>query len=458
MRIALLANVAADLLSREFEPGTAFVPPGFNVWVQEALEPSEGLRTFAPETVALIVDSAMGEVDGALVETCRKSLEEQFPNASVVVPDIAALAGRVADFRDERMLKLASSPYSLNGLKSLADEIRRLASAASGPKKVLALDLDGTLWEGVVGEVGVANIVPRTEFQKQIAALRNEGVLLVAISKNNEADVAPAWDDPRMVLGRSDFAAVRINWKAKSDNLRELAAELNLGTDSFVFIDDRAVERERMRAALPEVVTPDWPVDFPAAVRMYFRTASTDEDRRRGEMYAAADERRRFSEGLTKEAYLGGLQTVLDIHPARPEEAGRIAQLSERTHQFNVSGNRYSADEVGAMVSDPERILLAAHLKDRFGDEGLIAYVNCISAEIVDFAMSCRVADRGVERAVFAALRKEAVKRGWGNFRASVRKTPKNIPVQGLFESVGLEKTEENEFVKWYNGIFKEGN
>ena len=454
MRIAVLANVTSELLAERLGrlSHEIFVPAGFSVWAQEALEPSADFVAFAPEAVVLLLDPQGAPFEAEAVAAAEAALSRRFPSAKIIRPDVAALAADEGEgFRDERMRTLAASPYSLDGLDALAAEIDFLVRARSGGRKVLALDLDGTLWAGIVGEDGADGIVPRTDFQREILKLRDEGVVLVALSKNNAADVEPAWANPGMALRRGDFAAVRIDWNPKAENLKSVAQELNLGADAFVFLDDRGVERERMRSACPEVAVPEWPADaaelprfLRRVARTYFAKGVTDEDRRRSELYAAASQRRDFAAGLTKDAYLKGLGMELEIHPVRPDECARIAQLSERTHQFNVSGIRYSADEVRRLAADPSRVFLAVRAKDRFGDEGLVAYAHFDGAMIVDFTMSCRVMDRTIEFALESALEGEIAKRGVREIRAVCRHTAKNAPVRDLFATFGFATESES--------------
>ena len=444
MNVALLANFSTQFLDEKLAARhRVFSPPGFSVWMSQSLAPSPEFVAFAPEAVVLAVDATMGgELD---VGPALAALAEHFPAARVVVPDIAALAADFGEgFYDERMRSLAAMPYSLAGLEALAGEVELSLSSGQGVRKALALDLDGTLWDGVVGEDGVAGIRPRREFQLALKRLAERGVILTALSKNNAADVEPVWSDSRMELRRGDFAAVKIDWNPKSGNLAALARELNLSPEAFVFIDDRAVERERMRAALPEVATPEWNADTLRALagslaRCCFPAGVTEEDRRRGEMYRARARRGEFAAGLTKEEYLVRLNTEFDIHPARMEEAERIAQLSARTHQFNVSGNVYGADEVRSMIADEGRILLAAYLRDRFGDEGLIGFVHYAGGAIVDFSLSCRAMDRTVEFAMEAELERMLLARGIGVLSARYTRMAKNAPVSDLFSSFGFE-------------------
>ena len=227
-----------------------------------ALNPPPGLKEFDPEAVFLLLDSSHATFDESACKTAKSALETAFPLTTVIVPDLVDLADEVGGFYDERMWKVGSMPWSMKGLRALRDEVNRLLRVMRGErKKVLALDFDNTLWSGVIGEDGAHEVRPFTEFQNGLRGLRERGVLLVGLSKNNVADVEPIWKDGRMGLKREDFAALRIDWTDKAENLSVVAKELNLGCDSFVFIDDNPAERERMKAMHPEVAVPDFPVD-----------------------------------------------------------------------------------------------------------------------------------------------------------------------------------------------------
>ena len=242
MRLALLSNVTVELLAGMLKKEhSLWVPSGFGAWIQTALAPPDNLREFDPEFIFLLLDKSHAEVDSGRACQAQERLRTLFPQAAVVEIDLADLADETGcdRFYDEKMWKLASMPWSLVGLHAIADEVNRLvAMARTGRKKVLALDFDNTLWSGVIGEDGVTGIVPDVEFQREIKRLQETGVLLVALTKNNVADVEPIWSDSRMALKKDDFVALRIDWNDKCANLRKVASELNLGTDSFVFVDD----------------------------------------------------------------------------------------------------------------------------------------------------------------------------------------------------------------------------
>ena len=261
MRLALMSNVTVEVLGGMLGHGhSVWTPPGFGAWMETALDPPDEMRAFSPDAIFLLLDSSHAAFDAESASAAKAALEAAFPAATVFVPDLEDLADEVGGFYDERMWRLGSMPWSLRGLNAIKAEIERLLAAMKGGgRKVLALDFDGTLWAGVVGEDGPEGVSPFAGFQRGVRALRERGVVLVGLSRNNEEDVEPLWHDPRMVLRREDFAALRIDWNDKAENLASVAEELNVGVDAFVFLDDNPAERERMRAALPGVEVPEFP-------------------------------------------------------------------------------------------------------------------------------------------------------------------------------------------------------
>lgn len=439
MKIALLSNVTVEILAGLLRKDhQVWTPSGFGAWMEAALEPPQDMQAFGPELVCLLIDRRFGAFDAKVhdVETACARLRERFPKSVVIAPDVERLAADLGDgFYDEKMWKLGKMPFSLKGLRELAKLFSR--------KKAVAVDLDNTLWKGVVGEDGVAGIVPSAEFQDRLLALRRRGILLVALSKNNPEDVRPVWADARMVLKESDFVAQRIDWDEKADNLVRVAAELNIGTDAFVFVDDNPAERAGMRARRPEVTV----ADFPPQLDVFFPPFELlAEDMRKTEMYQAEAKRRNLAAGLSVEDYLKELQIRVDIHPATTAEVPRIAQLSQKSNQFNVCTNRSAEEEVAGFLSDPNRMILTVHASDRFGDQGLISFVHVrISgdeAEIVDWVMSCRAMNRRIEFAVFDELKRLLASRDVRALGARWAKTAKNAPVADLFDKLGFERVE----------------
>jgi len=446
MRLALLSNVTIELVAELFRPADeVWTPAGFGAWRQVCLEPPPELRAFAPDLIALVIDPADPSVSDADCASYCAALRQRLPGVVLVRLDLEDLAAEVGPaFFDERIRQLAGCPWSLVGQRAIADEIRRLAALRhSSPKKVLAVDFDGILWRGTLAEDGPQGIVHATDFQRALLALKRRGVLLVGLTKNDADEVARVWTLPQMVLKEEDFVAIRANWNPKPENLASVARTLNLGTDAFVFLDDNPGECAEMSAARPEVATVLVTGNQVSAVRRIARIhfpdfGPTDEDCMRTAAYRADAGRREAAEGRTLDDYLASLGTVVDFHPARADEAPRLAQLSLRCNQFNVRTSRYDEAEIRRMLDDPARLVFSVAVRDRFGDLGLVALLVLSrtgdTAQLDEWAMSCRAMNRRIEDETWTRL--VALLRGRGIVRleAEVRPTEKNGPVRGLFE------------------------
>ena len=255
-------------------------------------------------------------------------------------------------------------------------------------KKVLCLDFDGVLWRGIISEVGLSGIVINAKLQQQAKALKEKGMLLVGLSKNNPEDVAPVWQDPRMILKEDDFVLKYINWDAKADNIVLAAKKLNLGLESFVFVDDRPIEREHMKSAHPEVdVREDLDGFEPTGLIPRDTTALYLQNFRRAE------------------ESLSSLKIETDIHDIRADEYARVSELSMKSNQFNCTTRRLSVDEVQAAVARGA-IVKVLKTRDRYGDMGLVAFAIAENGRITDFVMSCRAFDRGHENELYSAMGK----------------------------------------------------
>ena len=343
---------------------------------------------------------------------------------------------------------------------SLWEFLRRINGGAV--KKVVAVDLDNTLWDGVIGEDGLAGIRAKPAFERELKELKNRGVLLVALSKNSLEDGLKGLECLGRLGGleclggltKDDFVTWRINWDCKAENLVQVAEELNLGVDAFVFVDDNPAERLEMQAKLPEVTV----AAFPPNLNAYFPPREiTEEDRHKTEEYRAEAERRRCLAGMrdemreVREEVFRELGVEVEIHPILDGEVKRVAQLSQKANQFNVCTNRYSEDEVRTLAK--EGLVVTAHAKDKFGDQGLVAYVIVRGTEIVDWVMSCRTMGRGIEERVEAEVERLMVARGVGRIGARWRETGRNAPVKELFERFGFTLESFTESEKAYSKL-----
>ncbi len=354
---------------------------------------------------------------------------------------------------------------AIDAIPVLAHSVANIIKSLYGKnKKALALDLDNTLWGGIIGDEGVENlkIGPETpagqaysEFQEYLKAHRQLGVILNVISKNDSAQALSGLNHPDMVLKLDDFVMVTANWEPKSQNLIDMAHALSISTDSFVFVDDNPAEREIVRqqvegAAVAEIGSA--PERFIRAIdRMgYFEatTISTD-DALRGEMYHQNTQRARMAEAFADYGeYLRSLEMKADIAPFTPLYFARIAQLSNKSNQFNLTTRRYTQAEIKRIAEDEGYITLYGRLVDKFGDNGVVSIVigrqSGVMAEIDLWAMSCRVLKRGMESAMMDAFVKACRARGVQKVIGYYMPTAKNGMVKEFFAMFGYKKIYED--------------
>ena len=394
--------------------------------------------------------------------------------ACVRICDVAFLAGRIGGLHaaDPRGWFETKQPGSPALLFELAREVAHLiAGLKRAPKKVLVLDLDNTLWGGVVADDGLEGIElgdtsPRGEafkaFQKYIASLKQRGVLLAVCSKNDHATaVEPFEKHPEMVLRLSDIVSFKANWEPKSENLRRMAAELNLGLDSFVFVDDNPAEIEIVRQFAPEVTTillgPD-PAEYVGQLqdcRLFEPGNITAEDAERTDQYRAEAGRKALETTVTDMgAYLESLAMEGTFSEFTAVDAPRLSQLINKSNQFNLTTRRRSEAEVLAVMNDPSFIGCSMRLKDRFGDHGLIAIVIGEKAgdtlKIDTWLMSCRVLKRQVEEAVLGELARLARGRCCQRLEGVYLPTAKNEMVRDFYGRMGFALTAETETRREY--------
>ena len=338
----------------------------------------------------------------------------------------------------------------------------RLVDARQGrSRKALVLDLDDTLWGGVIGDDGLNGIVVGQgsatgesflALQTYAKTLARRGIILAVCSKNDEANALLPFDShPDMALRRSDISAFVANWDDKATNIRRIATELNIGLDSLVFVDDNPFERELVRTELPMVAVPEVP-DEPALVvgcladAGYFESVGlTTDDRRRTELYRTNASRAALAADTTDiDGYLGSLDMRLVWRRFDRDGLARIVQLINKTNQFNLTTRRYTESEVAALVDASDALGLQFRLIDRFGDNGMIAVVigRCreTALEIETWLMSCRVLGRDVERATLSVLAGEAAAIGLRSLVGSYRPTAKNGMVREHYERLGFTR------------------
>ncbi|MBK3848793.1 HAD-IIIC family phosphatase [Stutzerimonas xanthomarina] len=402
----------------------------------------------------------------ALIERLNAAIRAAAREDGVLLMDLAweAARGSYGDGLAEPVRwHQAKQLVSPNLAPLYGDQLARIAAASAGlSRKCLVLDLDNTLWGGVVGDDGVEAIhlgqgSPSGEaflaFQRYAAQLARRGIILAVCSKNDLSVAEAAFNHPEMALKRSDIAAFVANWEDKAGNLRRIASMLDIGLDSLVFVDDNPAERDIVRRELPEVAVPELPddvADYPARVAAagYFEAVSfTSDDATRGRNYALNAERKAaMSQATDMEGYLRGLEMVLTATPIGAAELARSTQLINKTNQFNLTTRRYSEAEVERIASNPAAVALAIRLADKFGDNGLISVVlarpdaSVASDELLidSWLMSCRVLGRQVEDAVLDVLAAAATAAGYRALIGEYRPTERNGMVAEHFPRLGF--------------------
>lgn len=442
-------------------------------------------RSSAPVLVANFSPPAelpLGVFDANVANSLTYAFEESnrllrdavAAHADALIWDYAGLvrARGAAEWTDRRLWSLSRSPVSVKHQPALAKHlVRTLCGLLRPPAKCLVLDLDNTLWGGVVGDDGLEGIqigddypgVAFKTFQRAVLGLRDRGILLAIASKNYQEICEKVFHEhPEMLLRWDDFAAVRINWEPKSKNLREIAAELNIGAGALVLFDDNPIERAELRANLPEAAVIEVPSDplyyIPALLDCFSFDAVTltGEDITRSELYGQERKRQHLqsrSSGL--EDFLKSLEMTSEVGRVGPSTLARVTQLINKTNQFNVTTRRYNSAEIGEMGKSPDHVVAWLRLRDRFGDAGLVA-VGILRRE-GDFAtidtllMSCRVMGRKVEQAFLAYLVEEARRLKCTGLTGEYFPTKSNDMVKGLFSDMGFDKVKADATVARYH-------
>ncbi len=523
-KIALLSNITIDLIINKLCRKHEFYrPEGFDTWVQEVINPASGLHHYGADTVVVLLDGTEarswknieeGEGRITLWKQALNTLVADFSAIPIFVSTIDIrenrikslsehkfrykmenewyqyvqklidenknaylfdLADSIADigrnqFYSNKMWYMSSMPYSRDGLNAVAAEIDHLIeSAFTSRKKIIALDLDNTLWGGVIGEDGVDGIELSEhkegqryyDFQRQLLEMKNRGIVLAVNSKNNPEDAAEAIrSHPTMLLRDKDFVSRKINWEGKAANLKAMEAELNLTEGSFLFIDDNPVERETVKGECPEVEIPNFPVDTTELISFaediwvnFCRPLRVlGEDTQKTQMYQnEAKRKQEMKESLNLDNYITKLEMNADIHRMREQELDRVVQLINKTNQFNVTTKRYTQAEVKEIASSPDNDIYVINSSDKYGDNGLVSVIilkrQVDDIKIDTFLMSCRVMGRKLEDVIINELvAKFPGKRFVGEFIP----TAKNTPVKKLYERLGFELLSDNGGHKTY--------
>jgi len=518
MDISVLSNINIDLLiGRISKRHNIYKPDGYGVWIPEITNPCSGLYVFKPKAVFVILDAEelvpdMKKPDEVLAEL--SGYISFFEQAAVSHPDIVYFISSldlplrklqsIDVIREERLIEgywykelsalssgyrniyifdlkamaevtgqeafyssklwyLGGMKYSLKAEKLLEKSMLRDINALEGiKKKCIVLDLDNTLWGGIVGEAGKEGIelsdfkegARYKDFQRRLKEIKELGVILAIVSKNNYEDAIEVIKTHRdMILREDDFVSMKINWNPKSQSIREIAAELNIGLNSIIFIDDNPIERESIISEIPEVIVPEFPADTSELnsfiTEIYFEyflsLKTTDEDLKKTRLYSQNIKRESLMKAsATYEAFLQSLETKIWIRKACSIDIPRISQLTQKTNQFNLTTRRYTETDIEAFIASESSEVYTASVEDKFGDNGKIGVIiikkeDSKVAEMDTFLMSCRVMGRYIEDQFIGFIEDELTAAGFEVLKARYIPSAKNKPVEHLFERLGYQ-------------------
>lgn len=327
-------------------------------------------------------------------------------------------------------------------------------------KKCIALDLDNTLWGGVLGEDGIEGIKIGGDypgkaflyFQKALVELSKSGVILAVCSKNNEVDVKECWSkNPYNIINEKYISSYRINWNNKADNIKEIATELNIGLDSFVFVDDNPTERELVKQVLPMVEVPDFPEQpynlanfVDELTENYFKVyALTNEDKKKIEEYKANAERSKEQAKFTDmDSFIRSLEIKMVIQSANKMNISRIAQMTQKTNLFNLTTKRYTESNLNTMLADDVKIWCLS-VADKFGDSGITGAIIIKNNMVDEFLLSCRILGKGIEKEFVRQILFILKQTGLTELKAVYIPTPKNAQVKDFYENNGFTLVSE---------------
>lgn len=513
MRLSVLSNINLDsLVGRLSKLNDVYKTEGYGTWVQEIINPNSGLYSFGPQAVFIIIDGEemfkgqsrnnstidmninyieetvknnpditffvsnidlwTRKIDSAKAGSKERGLEFLWEDGlfllsrkyrNLYVFDLKSIVEDIGreQFYSKKLWYLGGIKFSMKAEKVLEQYINRCVDSVKGKrKKCMVLDLDNTLWGGVVGEVGMEGIelsdykegARYKDFQKKLKEIKDLGIIFAVVSKNNFDDaIKVIREHKHMVLKEEDFVALKINWDLKSQNIRDLSEELNIGLDSIVFIDDNPVERESVKRELPEVTVPGFPQDTSELLNFavelyhnYFYTLDiTDEDTVKTEIYRQNMKRRDAQKSSASyEDFLKSLETKIEIRRISAENVQRAAQLTQKTNQFNLTTKRYSEQELLALIDEEGFEGFVAYVSDRFGDNGMVSVVitkrkTDTEIELDTFLLSCRVMGRFIEEQIIGFIEDLYKKSGYKRLVTYYKPTEKNAPVKDFFERLG---------------------
>lgn len=400
------------------------------------------------------------------LQELESSLNQQLVRVAKLHPNLLLIDIRILVQRLGEEAALSTAFWYLGRIRFTNLMFRALAEyilTARGAyenrsRKVLALDLDNTLWGGIVGETGPLGIALSEDgvgrcyrdFQRAVKSLKKVGVLLAICSKNNPEDVEEVFErNHMMALKRDDFVSIRVNWGTKPENLESIADELNLGVDSIVFIDDNPVERDMVQSALPGVAVPAFPSRPENLLHWFVREvipiwfgkyAITTEDTRKSEQYSANAKRRKLSTALDFDGFLSSLKIECTIWVDPHEQVKRVAQMTQKTNQFNLTSRRYDIAAIQEFLNSSTHSILVLEYKDRFGAEGAVglAILDYSQSRIDTFLLSCRVIGRRVEQRLLSRADELFRARGCTKIVGEYIPSSKNQQVADFYETNGF--------------------
>ncbi|QEC41898.1 HAD-IIIC family phosphatase [Pseudobacter ginsenosidimutans] len=395
-------------------------------------------------------------------------LAQEFKNLFLV--DLAALVAQkgYAQLTDAKMYISADMVFSIDILPDLAEQLHKVIQAIAGSfKKCLILDLDNTTWGGIIGDDGMEGIQigdlglgkAFTDLQLWAKELKKRGIIIAVCSKNTESIAKePFISHPDMKLRLEDIAVFVANWETKVDNIRHIQGILNIGFDSMVFLDDNPFEREMVKQNIPDITVPDLPED-PAEYMPYLRTLNlfetasfTEEDEQRTKQYQEEANRNILQKSFANEdEFLASLGMECEVKPFDNFTIPRIAQLSQRSNQFNLRTVRYTEEDIRRIAQSPDHLTLSFSLKDIYGDYGLIAFVILEKKEnntlfVDSWIMSCRVLKRGMEVFTLQNILQQAQDAGFREITGEYIPTKKNELVKEHYSKLGFKSTSENNY------------
>tara|TARA_Y100000590_G_scaffold43848_1_gene46691 strand:+ start:14973 stop:16688 length:1716 start_codon:yes stop_codon:yes gene_type:complete len=412
-----------------------------------------------------------------MIEEINKSLRNMSKKySSLFVYDFNNFISKFGEQNvfDYRQFHLGDIQIALNFIPHLANELMGYVKPfCSKNKKCIVLDLDNTLWGGIIGEDGfdgielghTSNGKAFVEFQKQLLSLWHQGIILSINSKNNFDDaIKVIKEHPDMILREKNFASIQINWNDKAENIKQIANEINIGLNSIVFFDDDKINQERIRQEFPEILTIDLPKD-PSQYSLILKDLNdfnvlqnTEEDRKRGEMYAQQRERHELKQSISNlDEFLKQLNIEVKIKKSNEFLIPRISQLTLKTNQFNLTTRRYQEEEIRNLSTNENFEVACAQVIDKFGDNGVtgvyIVKKNEKSWIIDTFLLSCRIMGRGIEDAILSQILKDAKENNVEEIKAEFIPTEKNKPSENFLSDYGFKKQDNFWIYKLNNDI-----